>query len=82
MTLPNKGQQVVLTQGIQFDILDDNHFIGGGGEEGIVDNFLDIQCVTLGQKLHGFCSPGRGIFQAMPVQVFANIGNNRSVSFL
>lgn len=54
VTNTDKGQQVVLTQGVELNVFDDNHLAGITGEEGVVDHLIKIEMVALGEKFKGF----------------------------
>ena len=54
MRLTDKGQHVVLTQGIKLDVADDHHFIALRLEQGTVGDVFQAQRVAIAQVLHRF----------------------------
>lgn len=48
---------MVFAQGVDFDVFDDDHLLVLFLEEGVFENFLRIQCITLREELHRLCNP-------------------------
>ena len=46
----------MLAQGVQLDVLDDDHLAAVTWEQGIVHYFAQIQPIATGKKLHGLGS--------------------------
>ena len=55
-----KGEEMVLTKGIQPDILDDHHFVVFFVEKRRIEDFQGILPITPGEKMKGFFHPFRG----------------------
>jgi hypothetical protein len=53
MTFTDKRQQVMLTEGIQLDILHQDHLVVVGFENGVINHLVDSLPVTARQVLHG-----------------------------
>ncbi len=66
MAFADEGQQVVFAQGVQFDVLHDHHLAGVGGEQGAVDDIVDLLAVALGQELEGLGGAFGCVYQPRP----------------
>ena len=77
----DEGQQVMLAQRVQLDILDQDHFIVVRVENGIIDNLLDRLAVAARQVLHRTRSPVRRILQAIPGGILAHSPDDGLVEF-
>ncbi|MNE43351.1 hypothetical protein D3C80_1375210 [compost metagenome] len=72
MCLADKGQQVVLAQRIEFDVLDDDHFVIVGGEQCAVDHFFQAFLVAVTQVLHGLGRAFRRVQQTFAVGILTH----------
>src|SRR5690606_21744220 len=77
----DEGQEVICAERIEFNVLHDHHFVGGGGEEGIVDDFVDVLAVTPREELHGLGGPLRRADEAGAFEVFTHGADDRGVGF-
>ena len=79
MRFADEGQQVMFTQRIQLDVVDNDHFIVVGGEQRAVDDFFDTLFITVTQVLHGFGRTQRCIEQAFAVGIFAEADEDLAI---
>ncbi len=70
MGLADKGQQVMLAQRIQLDVLEDHHLVVVGSEQRTVDDFLQVLLVPMTQILHGLGSALWRVEQTFALGVF------------
>jgi len=66
-----EGQHVVLAEAEHFDVLDDDHFVVGDGEERAFEQSFGVFGIAAGKKLHGLANPFRSLLKAFAVRVFA-----------
>src|SRR5690554_4381961 len=79
MTLADKWQQMMLTQRVELDVLDQHHFIGLTLEHGSIDNFFQAFGITSGKKLHGLGSTLGGVLQPLALGVFTQPENKMAI---
>ena len=72
MAFADKGQHMVFAHGVQFDVLDDHHLVGAGGEEGVIDYFVDVLTIAPHEEFHGFGGAFWRICEPRAIEVFAN----------
>ena len=60
----------MLAEGIEFDVLDDDHLLVFLIENRRADDLDPVLGIALGQELHGLRDPLRGLLQAFPLRVF------------
>ncbi|MNF99712.1 hypothetical protein D3C84_826230 [compost metagenome] len=72
MRLADKGQQMVFAQRIEFDVLDDDHFVIVGGEQCAVDHFFQAFLVAVTQVLHGLGRALGGIQQTFALGILTH----------
>ena len=65
VALSKEGQHVVLAQAVELDVADDDHVVVFDGEDGIVDDLLQILSIALGQELHGLGGAVGGVDQPL-----------------
>src|SRR5438034_7622352 len=53
VALAEKWQQMMLTQAVEIDVLDDDHLAVVDCEEGIVDDLVDVSLVSAGEEFEG-----------------------------
>ena len=79
MTLADKRQQMMFTQRVEFDVLDQHHFIGLTLEHGSIDNLFQALGITPGKKLHGLGSTLGGVLQPLAFGVFTQPENKMAI---
>ncbi|CEI19623.1 hypothetical protein PAMH19_5013 [Pseudomonas aeruginosa] len=77
--LADEGQQVVLAERVQLDVLDQYHFAVVGAEQGTVDDFFQALLVAAAQVLHGLGGTLGRVQQTFAVNVLAELGEDRGV---
>lgn len=70
--LANEGNQMMLAQRVDLDVLDQDHLVVSFVEQGIVDETFDVCLVALGEKHEGLGIPRRRVQEAFSIWVFAN----------
>jgi hypothetical protein len=53
VALADEGQQVMLAQGVELDVLHQHHLVAVGGEEGVIDDVVDGLLIAAGEELEG-----------------------------
>ena len=71
MALADERQQVMLAQGVQLDVLDQDHLAGIRGKQGVVHHFLNGLPVAASQELEGLGGALGGVGKPRPVQILA-----------
>lgn len=72
MHFSGEGDEVMLTHGKNLDVLDDHELVVVFGEEGVVDDALQILFVTFGEVEHGLCVPRWRVEETLAVRVLAD----------
>jgi len=72
MAHPEEREQVVFTEGIERDVFDEHHLIVGDVEEGVVDQFVDIDGIAAGQFPIGPGDAGWGVAEPLSLGVFSD----------
>ncbi len=80
--LAEEGQQVVLAEGEEFDVLDDDHLVVVDVEEGGVEDGVDVHGVAAGEEGHGFFHALGGVEEAVAGGVFADAEEQFAVEIL
>ena len=76
MRLAHERQHMVLAQGVQLDILDDDHFVIVGVKHGLVYDFIERLPVPLGQELEGIRCALRCFQQSIAGNIFPCTGDD------
>ena len=71
MGLPDERQHVVLAQGEEFDVLDDDHLVVGLVENGGLHDGSAILSVTLCQELPGLGHPFGRFDESLPLRILS-----------
>ncbi|MNN68176.1 hypothetical protein D3C81_1838620 [compost metagenome] len=79
MCLADKGQHVVLAQGIQLDVADDHHFIALRLEQGTVGDVFQAHRVAIAQVLHRFGGALGCVQQTFALGVLTDADENFTV---
>ena len=77
--LADEGQQVVLAQRIQLDVLDDHHLVVVGGEQRAVDDLVQRLLVAVAEVLHGLGGALGRIQQAFAFGIFTEADEDFAV---
>lgn len=72
MHLAGERHEVVLAHGEDLDVLDDHELVVVLGENGVVDDRLQVLLVTLGEVEHCLCVARRRVEEALTVGVLAD----------
>lgn len=70
--LADKGDEVVLAEALDVDVLDDDHLVVALVEEGVVDEVADVDVVATGEEEEGVCIAGGRVDEALAVGVLAD----------
>ena len=73
VTFPEEGQQMMLAQAVEVDVLDDHHLAVVDGEQRVVDHGVDVRIISARQKLERLGDPVRRAQQALTGRVFAHL---------
>ncbi len=80
MHLADDRQQVMLAQGVQFDIAQQHHLVVVRREQGPVDDTVQVLVIATGEILHCLRGAHRGIQQALALRVLAQTGEDVAVA--
>lgn len=70
--------EVVLAHGEDLDVLDDDELVVVFGEDGVVDDRLQVFLVAFGEVEHGFCVARWRVEEALAVGVFTDAFEDRT----
>ncbi len=70
MRLAHEGHHVMLTEGIELYVLDDNHLLVVLVEHGRTQYLLGVKVVSVGEEEHGLGYAFRGFQQALTLRIF------------
>lgn len=72
MHFAGEGDEVVLAHREDLDVLDDHELVVVFGEDGVVDDALEVLFVAFGEVEHGLCVARWSVQEALTVGVFAD----------
>ena len=68
-----EGQEMVLAEGVDLDVADDDHVVGGGLEDGAVEDLLGCLAVALREIGHRLGDALGGLLEAFTIGVLAEL---------
>ena len=74
VALAEERQQVVLAQAVEVDVLDDHHLAVIDGEQGVVEDLVDVHVVAARQELERLFDALRRIQQSLTARIFSELG--------
>jgi hypothetical protein len=74
---PHEGQQVVLAEAVELDVLDDHHLVVGDVEEGVVQDLVRVLVIAPGQEAQRLRDAARRADQAVAARALAQLLEDR-----
>ncbi len=71
MGFAHEGHHVVLAEGVELDVLDDDHLLVVLVEHGAAENLLGLEVVAVGEEEHGLGDALGTFQQSLTLGVFA-----------
>jgi hypothetical protein len=74
VTLAEERQEVMLTETVEVDVLDDDHLAVVDREQRVVEDCVDVHVVAARQKLEGLLDAFGSVQQSLAARIFTDLG--------